>query len=437
MQELISMRTRRAPSRRRGSVLVVALVAVMLGAGMLLGFMQVGVSFNREYCSRVEQERAHGLAEAGLEEALVALRRGRTGAVGSVAQPARLGGGLLWTTVTDAGSDLLRIVSVGAVGAGRVALERLVFHYSTDGYDAAIFADRDLVLSSNVLVDSFDSSLGSYQDQALLGGSAFVGETAVVQSNGSVAVDAATSVHGDVHPGRDDGLVLASNVTLTGSQEPMPEERVLPPVDVPPIPVGGPLFVAGVPMTLPPGDYGFAGIYVWNGSSLTVRGPSRIVLGDWVLNSNTQLVLDTTDGPIQVWALGDLDWRSNSNVSTLSQSATNASIFLAGGADQEATLRSNSEFYGRIYGPEARVEIRSNFEVFGAVLADELILGSNVRIHYDEALRQLSTEEVFVPGSTGPAAFPERSLLLSRRDPFQVLELDRDALPTPDAAQEP
>jgi len=437
MQELISIRTRRRTTRRSGSILVVALVAVMLGAGMLVGFLHVGVSFNREYCSRVEQERAHGLAEAGLEEALVALRRGGTGAVGSAASPARLGGGLLWTTVADAGSDLLRVVSVGAVGAGRVALERLVFHYSTDGYDAAIFAHRDLILSANVLVDSFDSSLGSYEDQALLAGNPFVGETAIVQSNGSVAVDAATDVHGDVHPGRDEGLVLASNVTLTGSQEPWPEERVLPPVNVPPIPVGGPLFLAGWPMTLPPGDHGFAGVYLWSGASLTIRGPSRIVLGDWVLNSNTELVLDTTDGPIEVWALGEVDWRSNSSVGTVSQSATNVSIYLAGGAGQEATLRSNSEFYGRIYGPGARVEIRSNFELFGAVLADELVLGSNVRIHYDEALRQLSTEEVFVPGATGPAAFPMRSLLLSRRDPFQVLDLDRDALPTPDEAHEP
>jgi hypothetical protein len=47
---------------------------------------------------------------------------------------------------------------------------------------------------------------------------------------------------------------------------------------------------------------------------------------------------------------------------------------------------SNAKMYASIYAPNALVEINSNFELFGAVMAKELILDSNCKIHYDESL---------------------------------------------------
>lgn len=421
---------------RRGSVMVAALLSVMVGTGLLMGLMQMSVSLNREYSSRYERERAHALAESGLAEAVVAMRRGGTGVVGSEAVPAVAGGGLVWTTVEQVGGGLRRVVASAAVGPARVALEQMVFHYSTDLLDTAIFAREELRVEANVLIDSFNSKDGTYEDQLKLAGDDHVSEAAIVQSNGDVIADAAVKVHGDVHPGRGDDLYTASNTLITNSQESMAEDRVFNPVDVPPIPMGGPVFLSGSKNVLPPGDYGTTGLYLWKNSKLVVQGPTRIVLGEWVVNSNAEVVLDASGGPIEIYALGDVDLRSNSTLETPVKSALGVTLYLAGDETQEATLNSNSDFYGRIYGPDAEVDIRSNFEIYGAVLADRLILNSYARVHYDEGLRELITDIQYVPGRVSPATFPSRRLLVNRRDPFSVLGLNPAALPTPNDAHE-
>ena len=42
--------------------------------------------------------------------------------------------------------------------------------------------------------------------------------------------------------------------------------------------------------------------------------------------------------------------------------------------------------YGTMYAPNAAVTVRSNFELFGSVVARSVDLSSNARVHFDEAL---------------------------------------------------
>ena len=50
-------------------------------------------------------------------------------------------------------------------------------------------------------------------------------------------------------------------------------------------------------------------------------------------------------------------------------------------------FESNSRLFGTIYAPNAAIEIQSDFELFGAIMARRLHLSSWSRVHYDEALR--------------------------------------------------
>ena len=52
----------------------------------------------------------------------------------------------------------------------------------------------------------------------------------------------------------------------------------------------------------------------------------------------------------------------------------------------DVAFDSNAEIYGTIYAPEALIEINSNFELFGALIARRVHLDSRSRVHYDEAL---------------------------------------------------
>ena len=48
-------------------------------------------------------------------------------------------------------------------------------------------------------------------------------------------------------------------------------------------------------------------------------------------------------------------------------------------------------FVGTIYAPNAAIDIDSNFELFGAIVARSLHLDSDSKIHYDESLATMSS----------------------------------------------
>lgn len=430
-------RMRAAAPERRGTILIAVLVVVFTLGGLVMGLLQIGSSFHREQNSQEQQEVALQLCEAGLAEAIAGLRNGMTGTIGSQADPVRFGNGLFWTTTVPAGNDILKVTAASMIGSARECTVRFVFHYSDSLFDTTIFANRSLEISSNVLIDSFDSDVSTYADLVAMSATGQGNKRAIVQSNSDIRLDSATELHGDAHAGKNSNLSKASNAKLTGSEELMPEDRILPPVIVPPIPMAGNLVASGPADVLPPGDYGFVDIRTTVGSQLTITGPARIVVDDFLVRANSDLILDSAAGPIEFYVLGDLEFRSNSTVVTTDGSATSLTINLAGGAGQEAIFRSNGEVYGSIYGPGTSIDIASNFELFGAVAGEEIFLASNTQIHFDEALRASGTTVRYIEGNMVQGVFPDPSLLRSRRDPFRLLGVDREALRTPSDAQQP
>ena len=143
--------------------------------------------------------------------------------------------------------------------------------------------------------------------------------------------------------------------------------------------------------------------------------------------------------PIEFYTSGTFKVASNSTIVTTNKSAPDATLFFTGGPGQTVDLRSNSEFYGSIYAPDADVIVNSNFEVFGAVVADSITLDSNCKIHYDEALRNDPTlgDPRYVAGGWSRAPFRVQAFLVDRRDPFMLLGVAPAALPTPEAAHVP
>ena len=52
----------------------------------------------------------------------------------------------------------------------------------------------------------------------------------------------------------------------------------------------------------------------------------------------------------------------------------------------DVILASNSRFYGTLYAPDAFIDIDSNFELYGSLIAEKVRTASDSRVHYDEAL---------------------------------------------------
>jgi hypothetical protein len=428
-------------SRRAGSVLLVAVMITMLVATMTLAFLQIGVRFSRELSTRIDDERAMMLAEAALEESLVAMRSGASGTVATAAAPARQGDGVCWATAAQVGVSLRHVEAAGMVGAGRAAVQRLVFIYPPGSFENfAIFANNDLTLQSNVLVDSFDSEAGTYATQLAMAGAGYVSDAAITGSNGNIFVDSSVEVWGDLHPGVGLDVSVPGSSSVSGSLQSLPEPVTLPAVTTPVLPPSGNLFVVLPGTLLPAGDYRFGTFRTFANTSVTVQGPARIVVDtNLQLGSNSTVTFDTSTGPIEVYVKSASSFASNAAIVTVKKSAVDCSLYFVGGATQTAQLNSNSDFYGKIYSQLGQITINSNFRVYGSLVADRLVLNANAQVHYDEALRDGITadEYTYVPFGWGIAGFPAPELLRDRRDPFQLLGVLSSDLASPAASHAP
>ncbi|HVS17869.1 MAG TPA: hypothetical protein VMT18_04655 [Planctomycetota bacterium] len=427
-------------SRRAGSVLLVAVMIMMLVATMTLAFLQIGVRFTRELSTRIDDERALMLAEAALEESLFAMRAGGSGSVGTAAAPARQGDGVCWATATPVGVSLSLVQAAGMCGSGRAAVQRLVFSYPPGQLESfAIFANNDLELESNVLIDSFDAGAGTYATQLAMAGTGYVSAMAITGSNGNVTVASSVEVWGDLHPGVGMSVSVPGSSSVSGSLQPLPEPIDLPPVSTPTLPFAGNVSVEGVGVMLPSGDYSYGFFKTLSNTSITVTGPARIVTDTLTLASNSTLTLDTSTGPIEIYVKGASSMASNAAIITTKKSAVDCSLYFVGGPGQTATLASNSDFYGRVYSQQGKIVINSNFNVYGSVIADRLVLNANSQVHYDEALRNtLDNDDLrFVPFGWSMAGFPLAVFTSDRRDPFMLLGVDPTDLASPAASHAP
>ncbi len=82
------------PRGKRGSAIIVALITVATVGALGAAFWRVSSAFRLRQSAENENLRAFYLAEAGLAESFNAVRMGRTGEIGSEANPAGCGDGL-------------------------------------------------------------------------------------------------------------------------------------------------------------------------------------------------------------------------------------------------------------------------------------------------------------------------------------------------------
>lgn len=239
---------------------------------------------------------------------------------------------------------------------------------------AAINRDRcglvvglDYVNVKNGHIDSYDSALGSYEQQAPRSNGS-------VCSNGPIEIGPVGTVDGDALPGKKHTVNRPGQVT--GRTTPRKTSIKWKPIDHSDVSANnhndflspgqfknGRVTLSGTQvLTLEPGTYFFpAGIQMSGSSRIEVTGPTRIVMG-----GNSTI----TGGGI-VNSTG---------------TAANLRIDLTGGS---ATFSGNSDFYADIYGPTATVELNGNAAFYGAIFAERVELGGNAsQIHGDEALRR-------------------------------------------------
>ncbi len=411
-----------------GSAMLIALVAVMVVAGLSLAFLQIGLSSSRETDQNRDNANALLLAEAGIVEGLTALRSGGSGNVGSPALPATYGEGVLWVEATPLGGSATRLVSSGMCGKGRTSLEVVVDLSQSTLSMIGVLSNKELEIGPNAFADSYDSALGTYASQ-VAGGSA--GQGIAIQSNEGIVTGTDAQIHGDVNPGPSSSVSLGPGSTVSGSMNPLPEKFVLEDVAVPSIPSSGALNVAGS-KTLTSGLYHFSAVSLGNGSTLTIDGPATIVIDGELNAGQCTLNLGTNGQPVEIFVRGDVTTIPHTTINTAADNSSLVSFYLVGNAGQTATFDAKSQFHGSIYGPRASIEIGTHFELYGALAADQIALKNKGRLHYDQALSNINVGPPrLLSQAWTPAEFQAAEYRHDRRDPFQLLGIPRTQLPAP------
>lgn len=424
---------------RAGIALVTVLITLTALLVLVAVFGQHATRTCRESDAAVDGRRAFYLAESALSEAMTAVRAGQTGAIASAAAPAYLGGGVLWVTSEPVDAERTRLVATAMCGSGRAALEAVVRMQPNEPlFQAVLNSDEPLTLNAGVVIDSFDSELGGYAAQVVNdhNGVPYANDEGDVASNHAIICNANALTFGDATPGPGYSVSFATGSYVSGATTPALEPFAFDPIVVPAATSTGALSIPNnAAQTLGPGTHGFDGLTIGQGATLTITGPASVVCTNFLGGKNGKVQVDATNGPVTFYVQGTYSHMQGFQSVAVPGSALAVAYMIS--HPQDIGFPAGSLISGAFYAPDCDITFTSNNEVWGAIAANRIDMSSGTRFHYDESLM-----DHWQHAGDGPqdpldvlvwseAKVEPDALLRDRRDPFVVLGVDRESLPSP------
>ncbi|HTL36614.1 MAG TPA: collagen-binding domain-containing protein, partial [Kofleriaceae bacterium] len=353
--------------------------------------------------------------------------------------PAYFGGGVFWVEATDLGSARTRLAATALAGSGRASLEAVVEIHSQEPLFRSVLNSKDpLGMAASVVVDSYESALGSYASQvhSNYNGYAYAKRNGDVCSNQDIRFASGATVFGDATPGPGYSCSFSSSTYVSGSTQAATDVFSFPPIRVPPTPITGSLTVASnTNSTLAAGTYGFNDLLIDTGARLKVVGPAKIVCTNFTGAMNGRLEIDATNGPVTIYVQG-----AYTHVNRFEAVATPGSpmavAFMLSSA-QNISFPPKAKLRGAYYAPNANITFTNDDEIWGAFAGNSIGMAAGTRFHFDESLMDYWNNangngdplEVLVWRRIGVTP---HSLLLDHRDPYTVLGVQKNALMSPE-----
>ncbi|MBI5432465.1 MAG: hypothetical protein HZA52_06525 [Planctomycetes bacterium] len=378
------------------------MIAVLVAGLAGLSLAMIAMTNSARVENRVSKQEiaAQAVAEAGINLAYRSLAAGGSGVVGSQTQPQAYDGATYYVTQTDGLNSTVTLRSTAESQRADSTVEMTLQVAATPLFRWAAFGDDALHMDSNAFVDSFNSNIGSYLSQKVNGSGTnkHAGDEGDVGSNGGITLDSNSKVFGDAVPGPSNVLTLKSNAQVSGASTPATELEQLDPIVLPNVASSGAYSVGGnQTKTLASGTYHYTTFQTGSASTLNVIGPATIICDSFSMKSNSQLLVDATNGNVHLYVVNDFVLDSNALLRSTVSKSTHLQIDLLSDNvidpdidvdfdPDNLSLSSNTEVHGTIYAPNAKVIIDSNFQLFGSIVAREVDLDSNCKIHFDDAL---------------------------------------------------
>lgn len=398
---------------QRGAVMVLSLglmaFVATLGAAFLIR------SLNEDQLGQREATRqsAFYLAEAGIDRASLNLRT-PTDATDDILNAALPTGAYQITAQAALDATHYQVTARGTSGTTLRTIEAVYLLTPQSVFQYALFGDRKVEVEGNATSDSYNSSLGPYQDDPNQpgynkgqNGDIGTNATAATETTG-VKVDGSIFVDGQVivGPGVANPTSVVSGYNplfITGGTTPPSDNQdvISPPAafPMPPVTLNGQAFTTN-PFTavLGDGDGDCADATVTGNTTTTLsptgglNGTGQYCYRNLTIQGGGTLT-STGTGTVNVYLTGTLIARGNSTVGYAPNPGRMLFQMTAGSQAtlEEGTITGSTAFYGGLYGPLATIKISGNAEVYGSIIAKDVKLEGSAELHYDESLQNNTT----------------------------------------------
>ena len=222
---------------------------------------------------------------------------------------------------------------------------------------------------------------------------------------------------------------------MSGSTTPARKPAKVPPLDVPAISVMSSLAHAGArPLVITEEDTAYRELKVASGSEVILRGPLTIKTRSLVLEPSAKLTIDTTGGPVMLFAGWYVDLAPGSLLDSVTDDPTQFAFAIGasgevdidrdGTAESAVTIGSSGELHGLIYAPRSDLALPSNLRTFGAITANTIHFAPNSHFTFDEAMLTTGVTITGLPRllSWRIVELPDVPLMKIRLDPRRLLE---------------
>ena len=390
-------------SKRHGSAIPLAAVAVLILLAMGVGLLSLGFN-SRIYTIRNTSDiKARCAADAGLTMALFEMNEMlKVKPWNDSALPEAINVKLPYYDATctykvigslAGGYTLQSVGRSGEANRGVSATIRL-----QSGFSYAILTKEQLVLKSDTVVDGYNSA-----DPTDIEFVVDIGSQS--NANDSVVLNMGVVVNGDVFvaTGADLDDAIKGAGTVTGNKYTSAPEP-LPPVTAPVLPAKPAIDVTGQTLTLTPADNGsYPEIYLRQGVILekkkvidTIPSILEISGGDVVLHLTGDIQLENSceiivkpGSTLTIYTDGNIHSRNGSSISTENphEVATSIQIYTTGEDKQFIDIKAKAEFTGTIYAPDDDVVLYAKGDAYGSIIADSFNYMAGGNFYFDEALR--------------------------------------------------
>jgi len=395
----------KSKNEEKGFVLIVGLIVMMVLLLLAVPFLYQLSFENKLTTKSYKSSAALSLAEAGVERAIWELNYGdisswtgddtlRTMGIPSFQAAGGNVIGDVGIRVVDPTADHPIVESRGTVSyVGSLEVIRTV-RSELGGHPPfkfAAFGDEGIMIDRDVMIDSYDSRNGDYDNPGNVGSDGDIGTNSDEFS--AIYMDNLADLAGDAVSGAESDpesvIITDPGANIDGEKRALDEPIEFPPITPPTgLPWVGDYSMSGTDSIFLSGHYG--SFEMENNSVVTIEDDVILyITGDFYMDQNSRIDIAIGASLQIIMGSGSFEMDQSSAINNLSQDPTKFVLFGTAGFTGDIYIDQGSEFYGAIYAPNAFVELDQGNGFYGAIIANDILFDKTTVFHYDKALEDL------------------------------------------------